>query len=97
MKTKDMRPLHDLPKFSRVIKDKQATLRNHKGGGNIGMYWGWNDESSLDQVFALRIPYKGEQIEVIIDWQEMMHYGRAVSDWKLALEDMKRKAEMGQL
>lgn len=92
MKEKDMSKLHDLPRFSQVIKDKKATLRNQKGG-TIQMGWGWNESASVDQIFSLKTP-KGE--EILIDWQEMMHYGRAVNDWKYAYEELMREAEKRQ-
>ena len=92
MKEKDMTKLKDLKRFGQVIKDKNAILRNHKGG-TVDMRWGWNESASVDQVFALRIPHKGETVEVFLDWQEVMHYGRAVNDWKFAYEELKREAE----
>lgn len=94
---KDMSKLHDLKRFGQVVKDKNAILRNHKSGGTVDMRWGWNDEASIDQVFALRFKGKdGKTQEVFLDWQEVMHYGRAVSDWKYAYEKLKEEAERQQ-
>ena len=90
-KEKDMTKLSDLPRFREVIKAKKATLRNYKGG-TVQMGWGWNESSSVDQIFSLKFG----DTEVFLDWQEMMHYGRAVNDWKYAYEELKREAELRQ-
>lgn len=87
---KDMSKLQDLPRFSQVIKNKKATLRNYKGG-TVLMAWGWNDASALDQIFVIKTP-GGEELH--LDWQEVMHYGRAVSDYKYAYEKLKAEAEL---
>jgi hypothetical protein len=81
---KDMSKLHNLPKFSQVVKNKNAVLVNRANGGRIDMKWGWNDEASLNQIIALKIPVKQNHadrgnVEVFIDWQELYHYARGVS------------------
>jgi hypothetical protein len=95
---KDMTKLHNLPKFSKVIKNKKGILRDFKSGGGINMYWGWNKEASLDQIFALSKEVNGETVTFYIDWQELTHYGRAVSDWKNAFQaalDAEEQAKRG--
>lgn len=92
---KDMRKLHDLPRFRDLINSKKGIIRNHKAGGTVDMAWGWNEDASLDQIFSLRFRHNGEPVELFLDWQELMHYGRAVSDWKGFTEEAKRKREAG--
>jgi hypothetical protein len=81
---KDMSKLHNLPKFSQVVKDKNAVLVNRANNGRVDMKWGWNDEVSLDQIIAIKVPvgereYNQGHVEVFIDWQEIYHYARGVS------------------
>lgn len=99
MKSKDMKKLHDLPKFSKVVKKKNAVLKNHANNGAIDMKWGWNDDASLDQIVAIKIPvgekqYNQGYVEAFIDWQELYHYARGVS---LTMQEVKQRIqdEMG--
>lgn len=95
---KDMSKLHNLERFSKILEKKNASLSNYASGGIIEMKWGMNDEASLDQIFAIKVRVNERDaergyVEPLLDWQEVMHYGRAVSDWKGALERMKAEQE----
>lgn len=88
MKEKDMSKLHHLPRFGEVVKRKNAVLRDYRGG-TVDMMWGWNQDASLDQIFALK---KGKT-EILLDYQEFLHYARAISMWKHETERMIKEAE----
>lgn len=83
-KKKDMKKLHDLPKFGEVVKRKNGLLQNYEGGGLVDVWWGWNDEASLDQMIAFKVKLSDKDKQrgykdIVIDWQELYHYARGVS------------------
>ena len=96
-KEKDMSKLRDLPRFGKVVEAKRADIRNYNGG-MATMRWGFNEDVALDQIFELTIPVdkwdaKAGRVTALIDWQELAHYGRAVSDAKYAMEQLRLEAE----
>lgn len=73
-KAKDIKELHNLPRFQKVVKQPIAYLRNHAKGGSVRIRWDLNDVSKRDQIIEIKV---GSEV-ARIDKQELMHYLRAV-------------------
>lgn len=96
MAEKNMKKLHNLPRFGQVVKDKKGYLK--QGGAMIA--WGWNQEVSLDQIFMLQHKCNcnpSETCTLYLDYQELLHYTRAISMWKDEVEKMVKEAEARQM
>lgn len=91
MKTKDMRKLHHLPKLGEVVKKKWARIRNYGDGSSaVTLAWAQTEKMALEQIFILEVTCKhGDKHRLVLDYQEFLHYARAIPDWKQSVEEMK--------
>lgn len=93
---KDMSKLNDLPKFGQVLKDRRGNLRNytHEAEG-VTMSWGWNDKAALDQIMSLSYRDRdGKHHQLMLDWQELLHYARGISMTMQEVKDRVKEEEL---
>jgi hypothetical protein len=69
---KDMSVLREGDATVKQSKQTRGVLRDYSLNHRVEMQWDLNEETQRDMMFKLII----DDIEVILDWEEMMRYGR---------------------
>ncbi len=70
---KDMSTLREADAAPAQQKKRSGTLRDYSLEHKVEMFWDLNEEAEKDQIFELRID---DDISVLLDWEQMMRYGR---------------------
>ena len=71
---KDMTALREANSVHKQHKKSQGVLRDYSLQHRISMEWDLNEEAIKEKIFRLKI----DDVEVLIDWEEMMRLGRWV-------------------
>ena len=70
--TKDMSVMREAD-IAKIQKEKaHGNLRDYTLTHHVSMFWDLNDDAMNDKMFKLKI----DDYEVILDWEEMLRYGR---------------------
>lgn len=72
---KDMSVVAELPRFRKVIESDRAELKDYLMGHKVELRWNLSYDMQREAMFMLVID---DDIEIVLDLEEFLHYTRAV-------------------
>lgn len=72
---KDMSALVELPRFRKLLESDRAELKDYLMDHKVELRWNLSEDMQREQMFMLVID---DDIEIVLDLEELLHYTRAV-------------------